>query len=121
VDLAGRRATNDLLLEAVALLGQRVGGREDGRRVGGAIGNKALFVFLLAASSAVGRTGGHGSALGNTRIEVRSGATMWKIVSKERTFGGGEHHTNGTRVDEEDRVPTNALARGLRRAEQQGR
>jgi hypothetical protein len=42
---------------------------------------------------------------------------MWKIVSKETTFGGGEHHTNGTRVDEEDRVPTNALARELRRTE----
>jgi hypothetical protein len=117
VDLAGRRATNVLLLEAVAL-GQGVGGREDGRRVGGAIGDKALFVFPLAASSAVGRTGGHGSELSDARIEVRSGATMWKIVSKETTFGGGEHHTNGTRVDEEDRVPTNALARGLRRAEQ---
>jgi hypothetical protein len=118
VDLASRRATNVLLLEAVAL-GQRVGGREEGRRVGGAIGDKALFVFLLAASSAVGRTGGHGSALGDARIKVRSGATiMWKIVSKETTFNGGEHHTNGTRVDEEDRVPTNALARGLRRAEQ---
>jgi hypothetical protein len=62
VDLAGRgRATNVLLLEAVAL-GQRVGGLEGGRRVGGAICDKALFVFLLAASSAVGRTGGHGSA-----------------------------------------------------------
>jgi hypothetical protein len=43
---------------------------------------------------------------------------MWKVVSKETAFGGGEHHTNGTRVDEEDRVPTNALARGLRREEQ---
>jgi hypothetical protein len=43
---------------------------------------------------------------------------LWKVVSKETAFGGGEHHTNGTRVDEEDRVPTNALARGLRRAEQ---
>jgi hypothetical protein len=118
VDLAGRgRATNVLLLEAVAL-GQRVGGREGGRRVGGAICDKALFVFLLAASSAVGRTGGHGSALGDARIEVRSGATMWKVVSKETAFGGGEHHTNGTRVDEEDGVPTNALARGLRRTEQ---
>jgi hypothetical protein len=42
---------------------------------------------------------------------------LWKIVSKETTFGGGEHHTNGTRVDEEDRVPTNALARELRRTE----
>jgi hypothetical protein len=40
---------------------------------------------------------------------------LWKIVSKETTFGGGEHHTNGTRVGEEDRVPTNALARGLGR------
>jgi hypothetical protein len=117
VDLAGRRATNGLLLEAVAL-GQRVGGREDGRRVGGAICDNALFVFLLAASSAVGRTGGHGSALGDARIEVRSGATMWKAVSKETAFGEGEHHTNGTRVDEENRVPTNGLARGLRRAEQ---
>jgi hypothetical protein len=43
---------------------------------------------------------------------------LWKAVSKETAFGGGEHHTNGTRVDEEDRVPTNALARGLRRTEQ---
>jgi hypothetical protein len=43
---------------------------------------------------------------------------LWKVVSKETAFGGCEHHTNGTRVDEEDRVPTNALARGLRRAEQ---
>jgi hypothetical protein len=34
---------------------------------------------------------------------------LWKVVSKETAFGGGEHHTNGTRVDEEDRVPTNAL------------
>ncbi len=42
---------------------------------------------------------------------------MWKIVSKEATFGGGEHHTNGARVDEEDRVPANALAMGLRRTE----
>jgi hypothetical protein len=43
---------------------------------------------------------------------------LWKVVSKETAFGGGEHHTNGTRVDEEDRVPTNALARGLRQTEQ---
>jgi hypothetical protein len=43
---------------------------------------------------------------------------MLKVVSKETAFGGGKHHTNGTRVDEEDRVPTNALARGLRRTEQ---
>jgi hypothetical protein len=44
---------------------------------------------------------------------------LWKVVSKETAFGGGEHHTNGTtRVDKEDGVPTNALARGLRRAEQ---
>jgi hypothetical protein len=42
---------------------------------------------------------------------------LWKIVSKETTFGGGEHHTNGTRVDKEDGVPANALARGLRRTE----
>jgi hypothetical protein len=43
---------------------------------------------------------------------------LWKVVSKETAFGGGEHHTNGTRVDEEDRVPANALAKGLRRTEQ---
>jgi hypothetical protein len=43
---------------------------------------------------------------------------LLKVVSKETAFGGGEYHTHGTRVDEEDGVPTNALARGLRRTEQ---
>jgi hypothetical protein len=53
VDLAGRRATNVLLLEAVAL-GQRVGGREDGRRVGGAT-RHFLFLFLRRPPRGVGR------------------------------------------------------------------
>jgi hypothetical protein len=53
-----------------------------------------------------------------SKIEGKIHVRLLKIVSKETTlFGGGEHHTNGTRVDEEDRVPTNALARELRRTE----
>jgi ribosomal protein S12 len=50
-------------------------------------------------------------------LRVPQSLQLWKIVSKETTFGGGEHHTNGTRVDEEDSVPANALARELRRTE----
>jgi hypothetical protein len=53
-----------------------------------------------------------------SKLDRKSSLQLWKVVSKETAFGGGEHHTNGTRVDEEDRVPTNALARRLRRTEQ---
>jgi hypothetical protein len=52
---------------------------------------------------------------GDTRIG-RSGATMWKIVSTETTFKGGEHHLGTGTVDVKS-VLANALARKLGRAE----
>ena len=42
---------------------------------------------------------------------------LWKIVSKETTFKGGEHHTRGTGTDNDDRVLAIAMARGLCRTE----
>ena len=56
---------------------------------------------------------------GNARIG-RSGATMWKIISKETTFKGGEHHTRGTRTDDKNRILAIAIARRLCQRERDG-
>ena len=77
-----RRATNLVsvtFLEGVSLLEAKV----LGKRVGGLVGSTEGMVKLGARSN------------GNARIG-RSGATMWKIVSTETAFKGGEHHTRGT-------------------------
>jgi hypothetical protein len=79
-----RRATNlcpVAFLQGVSLLEAKVL-RE---RVGGLVVSSTEGTVELGARSS-----------GNARIGRRSGATMWKIVSQETTFKGGEHHTSGT-------------------------
>ena len=91
------------LLDGMGLLETKV----LGKRVGGLEGSTGRTVELEVARA---------RSYGDTRIG-RSGATMWKIVSKETTFKGGEHHTRGTGTDDKDRVLAIAMARGLSRTE----
>ena len=92
------------LLDGMGLLETKV----LGKRVGGLEGSTELLTVELGVTRA--------RSYGDTRIG-RSGATMWKIVSKETTFKGGEHHTRGTGTDDKDRVLAIAMARGLSRTE----
>ena len=45
---------------------------------------------------------------------------LWKIVSKETTFKGGEHHTRGTGTDDKDRVLAIAMAAERTQSDRKG-